>query len=182
MKIFFTGKVKSASKVTDIKCGSKTICQAQGLTEDFGLKLGCVDIKGNIITSGSCSAGDMADTDYLRCGEDCYISCQDGLDNLTTETYFKVESTEECKQLCKLTKGCSAFKLETNGKKCILKYGTGADLSDTCKGNIVSFGFPCIFFSHTHLIIFQCPVKRRMKRRRSVLAPGHVGEGLDRRL
>ena len=134
IKCSSTGKANPVSKVSELKCGSKTICQAQGLTADFGQKLGCVDVKGNNITTSSCSTGDRGDVVYLRCDEDCFIACQDGLDDLETDIYETVESTGECQQLCELTKGCSAFKLQRNRKKCALKFATQGDPSDTCKG------------------------------------------------
>ena len=151
IKCSSTGKANPVSKMTDLECGSKTICQAQGLTKDFGQALGCVDIKGNNITSSSCIAGDRTGMDYLRCDENCYIACQDGLDKYgLKEIYEAVESTEDCQQLCELTKGCSAYKLQRNGEKCTLKFGTQTFSSETCRGRLLFFVNVLNFCGTTH--------------------------------
>ena len=96
---------------------------------------GCVDIRGESITS--CSSGDVSGTNYLRCGDDCFISCDGGLagESVDTENFIGLNNAGECKKLCKLADGCIAFKYKSTPKMCAIKYNLqDAKRSDTCKG------------------------------------------------
>ena len=132
----------------DLRCGGQDICQARGLDDLFGGKLSCVGTKGDKITSSSCNAGDKS-TDYLKCGDNCYVSCEAGLSgsSVTTETFKGYQNSRGrslskagCRYLCELAEGCISFKYTLNWspkkEECTLKYNQQqAESSEKCKGN-----------------------------------------------
>ena len=96
---------------------------------------GCVDTQGKSISS--CSSGDVSGTTYLRCGDDCFISCNGGLarKSVDTENFIGLISAEECKEVCKLAEGCTGYKYKRTLKQCAIKYNLqDAKAYDTCKG------------------------------------------------
>ena len=75
-------------------------------------------------------------TDYLRCGDNCFMKCNGGLvgQSLDTETFREVYSAQDCKKLCNLANGCISYK--HSRKQCKLKYNKQkATGTDTCKGD-----------------------------------------------
>ena len=76
--ILHKGMSSGPSKQQGLKCGGQDICQAKGLTHLFGGTLGCVDKNGENIPASSCSAGVEEDTENLKCGDNCFVACQDG--------------------------------------------------------------------------------------------------------
>ena len=114
-----------------------------GLTHLFGGTLGCVDKNGENIPASSCSAGVEEDTEYLKCGDNCFVACQGrgSVFQIATETFKgrgKSLIGTGCRDLCQLAEGCISFKYKQSMDKeeCTLKYNQEqADTSDTCKGN-----------------------------------------------
>jgi hypothetical protein len=139
--ILHPGKNSGPSKQQGLKCGGQDVCQACGLTHLFGGSLGCVDKNRENIPVSSCSAGVEEDTEYLKCGDNCFVACQDGgsVFQIVTETFKgrgKSLSGTGCRDLCQLVEGCISFKYKQSmdKKKCTLKYNQEqAETSDTCK-------------------------------------------------
>ena len=106
--------------------------------------MACVDHKGEKISKWSCRDGDEAGTDFLRCGQDCFIPCEGGVaaSQEATEVligYKRTLTRQICQDLCQMAKGCISYNYIHHTKaerdrctlKCILEQ---ADTSDTCKG------------------------------------------------
>ena len=142
-KILHPGKNFGPSKQQGLKCGGQDVCQARGLTDLFGGTLGCVDKNGENIPASSCSAGVEEDTEYLKCGDHCFVARQDGgsVFQIATETFKgrdKSLSGTGCRDLCQLAEGCISFKYKQSMDKeeCTLKYNQEqAESSDICKGD-----------------------------------------------
>ena len=86
--------------------------------------------------------GDLRE--FQECGE-CSSSVQDGsvqfegfglANHRGTNHYSRVESIEECQQLCDLANGCNFFNYDRAQRKCSLKYGVGAKVP----ANSIYFG------------------------------------------
>ena len=121
----------------NLQCEGQDFCQARGIKDLFMGSSGCVDIKGESISISSCSSGVVSGTSYLRCGDDCFISCNGGLAGklVDTEIFIGLNNAGECKELCKLAEGCIAFKYKSTPKMCAIKYNLQeSKTSDTCKG------------------------------------------------